>query len=143
MGFSSQEYCSELAFPSPENLPHLRIKPWSPALQADSLPTEPPEKPTGKIGTSASAKQKPEQKSLLPGPRQRLELPGIPFSHPVPSLDRDPVDFLETEGDTETSEWPRLDLRRGGCPQRGGEALATSRTRTQSGVMLETSKGMA
>ena len=70
MGFSRQEYWSGLPFPSPEDHPDLGIKPRSPALQADSLPTEPPEKPTGKIGTSASAKQKPEQKSLLPGPRQ-------------------------------------------------------------------------
>ena len=29
-------------FPSPGNLPHPGIKPQSPALQADSLPSEPP-----------------------------------------------------------------------------------------------------
>ena len=40
MGFSSQEYWSGLPFPSPEDLPDPRIKPWSPALKADSLPTE-------------------------------------------------------------------------------------------------------
>ena len=32
-------------FPSSGNLLHPEIKPWSPALQADSLPSEPPVKP--------------------------------------------------------------------------------------------------
>ena len=40
MGFSRQEYWSELPFPSPGDLPDPGIKPRSPALQADSLPTE-------------------------------------------------------------------------------------------------------
>ena len=40
MGFSRQEYWSVLPFPSPEDLPHPGIEPWSPALQADSLPFE-------------------------------------------------------------------------------------------------------
>ena len=40
MEFSRQEYWSELPFPSPRNLTHPGIKPRSPALQADSLPTE-------------------------------------------------------------------------------------------------------
>ena len=40
MGFSSQEYWSGLPFPSPGNLPDPGIKPWSPALQADCLPTK-------------------------------------------------------------------------------------------------------
>ena len=40
--FSRQEYWSGLPFPSPENLPDLGIKPGSPALQADALPSEPP-----------------------------------------------------------------------------------------------------
>ena len=40
MGFSRQEYCSELPFPSPGDLPGLGIEPGSPALQADSLLTE-------------------------------------------------------------------------------------------------------
>ena len=38
MGLSRQEYWSGLPCPPPENLPHPRIKPISPALQADSLP---------------------------------------------------------------------------------------------------------
>ena len=45
MGFSRQEYWSGLPFPSPEDLPNPGIKPRSPALQTDALPSEPPGKP--------------------------------------------------------------------------------------------------
>ena len=45
MGFSRQEYWSGLPFPSPGDLPDPGIKSRSPALQADSLPSEPPGKP--------------------------------------------------------------------------------------------------
>ena len=45
MGFSSQEYWSVLSFPSPGDLPDPGIKPKFPALQADSLVSEPPGKP--------------------------------------------------------------------------------------------------
>ena len=38
--FSRQEYWSGLLFPFPGDLPDPGIEPWSPALQADSLPTE-------------------------------------------------------------------------------------------------------
>jgi len=40
MGFSRQEYWSGLPFPSPGDLHYPAIEPRSPALQADSLPTE-------------------------------------------------------------------------------------------------------
>ena len=40
MGFFRLEYWSGLPFPSPGDLPNPGIKPGSPALQADSLPTE-------------------------------------------------------------------------------------------------------
>ena len=40
MGFSRQEYWSGLPFPSPGDRPNPGIEPESPALQADSLPTE-------------------------------------------------------------------------------------------------------
>ena len=43
-GFSRQEYWSRLPFPSPGDLPDPGIEPGSPALQADSLPSEPPGK---------------------------------------------------------------------------------------------------
>ena len=45
MGFSRQEYCRGLPFPPPEDLPDPGIKPASPALQADSLLSEPLGKP--------------------------------------------------------------------------------------------------
>ena len=62
VGFSRQEYCSGLPFPSPGDLPDPRIEHGSPALQADSLPAElrlllvhiiylfnlPPEAPSGR-----------------------------------------------------------------------------------------------
>ena len=44
MGFSRQEYWSGWPFPSPGELPNPGIQPGSPALQADSWPSEPPRK---------------------------------------------------------------------------------------------------
>ena len=52
MEFSRQEYSSGLPFPSPGDLPDLGIEPGSPALQADSLPTE----PLGKPNTAAKTR---------------------------------------------------------------------------------------
>ena len=52
MGFSRQEYWSGLPFPSPGDLLHLEREPGSPTLQADSLPSEPPGKPTSLIRRS-------------------------------------------------------------------------------------------
>ena len=40
VGFSRQEYWSGVPFPPPGDHPNSGIKPGSPALQADSLPTE-------------------------------------------------------------------------------------------------------
>ena len=45
MEFFSQEYWSGLPCPPPGHLPNPGIKPGSSALQADSLPSEPPDKP--------------------------------------------------------------------------------------------------
>ena len=45
MEFSRQEYWSGLPFPSPGDLPDPGIEAGSPALQADSLPSESPGKP--------------------------------------------------------------------------------------------------
>ena len=47
MEFSRQEYWSGLPFPSPGDLPNPGIEPGSPALQADTLLSEPPRKPKG------------------------------------------------------------------------------------------------
>ena len=52
MGFSRQEYWSGLPFLSAGDLPNPGIEPRSPALQADSLPSEPPGKPhQGRLGS--------------------------------------------------------------------------------------------
>ena len=48
MEFSRQEYWSGFPCPSPGYLPNLWVKPQSPTLQADSLPSEPPRKPVVK-----------------------------------------------------------------------------------------------
>ena len=52
IGFSRQEYWSGLPSPPPRDLPNPGIEPRSPALQVDSLPSEPPGKPKN-IGVSS------------------------------------------------------------------------------------------
>ena len=44
IGFPREEYWSGLPFPSPGHLPNPGIEPRSPAVQADSLLSEPPGK---------------------------------------------------------------------------------------------------
>ena len=50
MGFSKQEYWSGLPCPPPRDLPNPGIEPRSSALQAGSLPSDPPGKPPGRCG---------------------------------------------------------------------------------------------
>ena len=54
MGFSRQEYCSGLPFPSPGDLLDPRIEPTSPALAGGSSTTEPPGKPVFKVTSDES-----------------------------------------------------------------------------------------
>ena len=54
MEFSRQEYWNGLFCPSLGELPNPGIKPGSPALQADCLPSEPPGKPRRKLSTTYS-----------------------------------------------------------------------------------------
>ena len=63
-GFSRQECWSELPFPSPGDLPDSGIKPMSSALWADSLQSEPPEKPKSEVKWSKSCSVMSD--SLLP-----------------------------------------------------------------------------
>ena len=65
IGFSRQEYCSGSPCPSPGDLPNPGTEPTSPALQVDSLPSEPPEKPknTGVGGRSLHQGNFPAQES--------------------------------------------------------------------------------
>ena len=52
--FSRQEYWSGLPFPSPGDLPDAGIEPRFPALQADTLPSEPPGKPIKSLSNVSS-----------------------------------------------------------------------------------------
>ena len=54
--FSRPEYWSGQPFPSPGDLPNPGIKCRSPALQADSLPADPPGKPNIKVAAKYSSK---------------------------------------------------------------------------------------
>ena len=54
IGFPRQEYWSGLPFPPPGDLPDPGIKPGSPALQADSLLSEPPGEPPRSLPTWGS-----------------------------------------------------------------------------------------
>ena len=54
VGFSRLEYWSGLPFPSPGTLPNPGIKLGSPALQADSLLSEPQGKPKGDLTPSGT-----------------------------------------------------------------------------------------
>ena len=56
MEFYGQEYWNGLPFPFPGDLPNPGMEPGSPALQADSLPTEPPGKPGIKVTPYSSVR---------------------------------------------------------------------------------------
>ena len=71
MEFSRPEYWSGLPFPSPGDLPNPGIEPGSPALQADSLPTEPPGKtfkPQGLLIAGERNNNKEGRELPLPAP---------------------------------------------------------------------------
>ena len=78
MEFSRQEYWSGLPCPPPGDLPNLWVEPRSPALQVDSLPSEPPEKPkntgVGSLNPGIKPESPPLQVDSLPS-----ELPGKPW----------------------------------------------------------------
>ena len=73
MGFSRQESQSGSPFSSLGDLSHPGIEPGSPALQADSLPSEPSGKP--QVSGKWSAPQPPPSDTLLsPFPVTQLDL---------------------------------------------------------------------
>ena len=51
MGFFTKEHWIGLLFSSSGDLPDPEIEPASPALQADSLPSEPPGKPNNRLAS--------------------------------------------------------------------------------------------
>ena len=54
MEFSRQEYWSGLPFLSPGDIPELGIEPGFSALQAETLPSEPPGNPLAMLLVSAN-----------------------------------------------------------------------------------------
>ena len=72
MGFSRQEYWSGLPFISPGDLPDPGIEPGSPALEADSLLSEPPGNPHKTLWLSGRSpgevNDNPPQYSYLENP---------------------------------------------------------------------------
>ena len=76
VGFSRQEYWSGLPFPSPGDLPVPGIEARSPALQADSSPSEIPGKPKRRTRGSQRAERGDEgERQVLPE-CLHLALPG-------------------------------------------------------------------
>ena len=69
LGFSRQEYWSGLPFPSPGDLPEPRIEPRSPALQADSLPTELEHRNLGCMAECKGVVEKGWDDYLIPSPQ--------------------------------------------------------------------------
>ena len=66
MGFPRQEYWNGLPFPSPGDLPDPGIEPGSPALEAGTLTSEPPGKPTEKPMNSMKRQKDRTVKDQLP-----------------------------------------------------------------------------
>ena len=78
MGFSRQEYWSELPFSSPGDMPDTGIELRSPTLQADSLPSEPPKNHSLLLSVlkTASAGKTLTETLLSPSPRANSVLDG-------------------------------------------------------------------
>ena len=95
MGFSRQEYWSGLSFPSPGDLPDPGIKPRSPTMQADSLPSEPPGKAQSKPvrRMTVVGEYIPLSTLSLKGPQGSLQ--GVTFAGTSPALTATPLDVLE------------------------------------------------
>ena len=86
MEFSRQEYWSGLPFPSPEGLLNPGIEPGPPALQVDSLHSEPPGQPRSCQTTKYLRPSGPSEPDTL------LEMQKL-GSHPDESLNRSPGDM--------------------------------------------------
>ena len=77
MGFSLQKYWSMLPFPPLVDLPNSEIKPRSPTLQADSLPSEPPGKPSAAAAAAKSLQSCPTLCDPIDGSPPGSPVPGI------------------------------------------------------------------
>ena len=81
MRFPRQEYCRGLPSPSPGDLPNPEIKPGSPALKADSLPSGPRmgmrvTAPPDLAAPAQDAAVKPTRRSLMSVNKGPLKRPG-------------------------------------------------------------------
>ena len=83
LGFSRQESWSRLPCPSPGDLPSPGIKPRSPALQVNSLPSEKPEKPFYPHQFSSVV-----QSCLTLCDCMDCSTPGLPVHHQLPEFTR-------------------------------------------------------
>ena len=79
MEFARQEYWSRFPFSSPGNLPHPGVEPGFPALQADSLLSELPGKPSVQFSLVA-------QSCLTLCDPMDYSMPGSPVHHQLPEL---------------------------------------------------------
>ena len=79
MGCFRQEYWSGLPYPPPVDLPNPGIKPRSPTLQADSLPSEPPGKPQSQIPVLIKRNQSSLEEWMIPVQGQEIDEPGISY----------------------------------------------------------------
>ena len=77
MGFSRQEYWSGLPCPPPGDLPNPEIKPRSPALQVDSLQSEPPGKPKMEAAAAKLLQSCPTLCDPIDGSPPGSAVPGI------------------------------------------------------------------
>ena len=90
MESSRPEYWNGLPCPPPWDLPNPGIKTRSPTLQADSLPSEPPEKPKNTGVDRLSLLQGGYPFSLLPDPGIELGSPALQTDSLPAELPRKP-----------------------------------------------------
>ena len=84
VGFSRQKYWSGLPFPPPGDLPNTGVKPRFPTLHVDSLPSEPPGKPTESPG-------EPQRKDRFSSVTQSCPTLCDPIDCSMPGLPRHSV----------------------------------------------------
>ena len=87
MRSSREEYWSGLPFPFPGDLPNPRIELGSPALQADSLPSQPPGKPINA-----------RSRTQIPGSLAPEAVLKHPIAKNAPAMQETPVRFLGGKG---------------------------------------------
>ena len=83
MGFSKQEHWSGLPFPPPGGIPNPGIEPWSPVMQADSLPAELEGKPLHKAYYKARRPELKTEDSLKQISKTYRETSSTQLSEPV------------------------------------------------------------